>query len=57
MILIYKILEKLHNQYARLRGIDDFHIRPEDIHVNSEQAKESKPKSNPSVELGITINK
>lgn len=40
MILIYKILEKLHNQYARLRGIDDFHIRPEDIHVNSEQASE-----------------
>lgn len=40
MNLIYKILEKLHNQYARLRGIDDFHIRPEDIHVNSEQASE-----------------
>lgn len=40
MNLYYKLLEKLHNQYARLRGIDDFHIRPEDIHVNSEQASE-----------------
>ena len=38
MNLYYKILEKLHNQYARLRDIDDFHIRPDDIPVNSEQA-------------------
>lgn len=41
MNLYYKILEKLHNQYARLRDIDDFHIRPDDIPVNSEQASEN----------------
>lgn len=41
MNLYYQFLEKIHNQYVRLRNIDDFHIRPEDIPVNTEWASKA----------------
>ena len=38
MNLYYKLLEKLRNQYLRLSGDDDLHLRPEDVPVSAIEA-------------------